>query len=70
MREQDAPPDAVALLTRAFDTLSRATGLVFVADGMTTESYDENRPVVQQDRYGNRYAPVLVDWSSRRRPTA
>lgn len=63
MRMSGAPPDGEALLREGFGTLSRATGLQFVYDGHTDEAYDEQRSLVQQDRYGNQYAPVLVTWS-------
>ena len=63
MRTAGAPPDGERLLLDGFTQLSRATGLQFVYDGRTDEAYDEQRPMVQQDRYGDRYAPVLVTWS-------
>lgn len=63
MRDAGAPPGAVELLQRSFSTLAAATGLVFVHDGTTTEDSGAQRPVVQPDRYGDRYAPVLVAWS-------
>jgi hypothetical protein len=62
VRQGAAPPEAVDLLRRSFAALSAATGLVFVEDGPTDETYDELRPLVL-DRYGDHYAPVLVDWS-------
>jgi hypothetical protein len=66
MRTAGAPADGEALLLDGFATLSRATGLQFRYDGQTDEAYDEQRPMVQRDRYGNRYAPVLVVWSDPR----
>lgn len=51
-----------ALLTEALDIVSRATGLVFEVEGPTTEvPVDDRAPV--QDRYGDRWAPVLVAWT-------
>ncbi len=63
MRTAGAPPDGEQLLLEGFSALSRATGLQFLYDGHTDEPYDEQRPMVQQERYGSRYAPVLVVWS-------
>jgi hypothetical protein len=63
MREQGAPADALPLVAEAFARLGEATGLVFVHGGLTDEAYDAQRPLVQPERYGDRYAPVLVVWS-------
>jgi len=38
--------------------------LVFVDDGTTTETPSADRPVFQPERYGDRWAPVLVTWST------
>jgi hypothetical protein len=40
------------------------TGLVFVYDGPTDEAPTPERAVFQPDRYGNRWAPVLVAWET------
>jgi hypothetical protein len=37
--------------------------LVFVVDGPTTEAPSDERAAYQRDRYGDRWAPVLVAWS-------
>lgn len=63
LRTAGAPPDAQSMMTEAFGTLSAATGLVFVFDGVTDEAFEQDRPLVQAERYGQRYAPVLVAWS-------
>lgn len=57
------PPGGVELVQRAVRMLSTATGLVFVDDGLTSEPLSERRPAVEQERYGNRWAPVLIGWS-------
>ena len=62
MRPQGAPPGAQQAVQAAFDELSRATGLSFVSDGETDEAPEDKRQLVQE-RYGERYAPVLVAWS-------
>ena len=58
------PPDGDEVVRRAFDELSQRTGLRFVADGPTDELPAEQRPLVQPARYGERWAPVLVAWST------
>lgn len=50
-------------LLDALGRLTQATGLVFVYDGRTTERPDLGRPAFQPDRYGDRWAPVLVAWT-------
>jgi hypothetical protein len=52
------------LLLEALGELSAATGLQFVMDGETTEVMDSRRASYQPDRYGDRWAPVLVTWDS------
>ena len=60
---QDEVPDAGGQLVRAaLAEISAATGLAFVDDGATTERISEDREPVQPLRYGERWAPVLVDW--------
>jgi hypothetical protein len=51
-------------VTAAFARISAASGLVFVDDGATTETPSPDRPNFQPERYGDRWAPVLVAWSS------
>jgi len=43
--------------------LAAITGLVFVDDGTTTESAPSDRVAYQPDRYGDRWAPLLVQFS-------
>jgi hypothetical protein len=50
------------MISAAVAEVSRATGLRFVADGMTTEQVVQDRRPYQPDRYGNRWAPVLIAW--------
>lgn len=60
---KDAPPEADTLLAEALDDVSRATGLQFQLDGETDEAPDLARDAFQPDRYGDRWAPVLIGWS-------
>ena len=64
VRPDDEPPGGRALLLSVLGELSAATGLRFVDDGATDEAPSEQRPAYQPARYGDRWAPVLVDWSS------
>ncbi|PPK92434.1 matrixin [Kineococcus xinjiangensis] len=64
MRPDGAPPGAEALLTGALDEVAAATGLRFVYDGVTDEAPSAERAPLQPERYGNRWAPVLVVWST------
>lgn len=61
-----APPEASAQLRRALAVLSAATGLRFTLEGTTDEPASEPRQVVQLERYGDRWAPVLVSWTTPR----
>lgn len=52
------------LLPQAFANLSAATGLQFVDDGETEEPPTVGRANFLPERYGDRWAPVLVAWST------
>lgn len=60
-------PQLDAMFTRAVADISRATGLKFVDDGATLElplMTPSARLIYQPQRYGDRWAPVLVAWSN------
>jgi len=57
-----APPGALDDLQGAIRRVEAATGLTFVNDGPTDEPASASRPRSQPERYGNRWAPVLVVW--------
>ncbi|MGN6302875.1 MAG: matrixin family metalloprotease [Angustibacter sp.] len=59
------PPGAADLVRGAVGAISAATGLAFVDDGTTSEPVSEHRRPVQRERYGNRWAPVLVGFAQR-----
>lgn len=59
-----APPGADALLDSALEEVSGASGLRFVRDGGTDELPSEERPLRDPRRYGGRWAPVLVAWTT------
>ena len=62
VRPDHSPAGGGALLTSAFATVSRATGLAFEPEGGTDEAPTFDREPYQPDRYGDRWAPVLVAW--------
>jgi len=64
VRETNQPAQGALLLERAIGTTSAATGLRFVRDGTTTEGPSAERPGYQPERYGDRWAPVLVAWAT------
>ncbi|WP_457001082.1 matrixin family metalloprotease [Geodermatophilus sp. SYSU D00814] len=59
-----APEGAEALVAEAVARVSAASGLRFVDDGTTDETWSDQRPAYQPDRYGDRWAPVLVSWAA------
>ncbi len=58
-----APPGGVADVEEAIARLAEATGITFVDAGRTDEPLDQGRPAYQPDRYGMRWAPILIGWS-------
>lgn len=63
-RPGGAPRDGAQWLRWAFGQLTASTGLAFVDDGATDEAPDPVRPPYLRARYGDRWAPVLVAWST------
>jgi hypothetical protein len=57
------PSGALPLLEAAADRISAATGLVLDYEGTTSEKADFDRDLIQ-DAYGDRFAPVVVGWST------
>jgi hypothetical protein len=60
---EGAPAYGQETLEWAFGRLSRATGLQFVYEGTTDEAPSPTRQAYQPQRYGYRWAPLLVAWS-------
>lgn len=58
-----APSGSAYLLGEALAVIQAATGLQLVNAGDTDEAPDEVRPPLLRERYGDRWAPVLVAWS-------
>ena len=59
-----APPGAAEDVHTAIQMTSEAAGLRFVYDGETDEVPVANRPTYQRDRYGDRWAPILISWAN------
>lgn len=57
------PPALEAVVHEAARTVSEAAGVLLVHDGSTDEPPTMDRPLIQPDRYGGDWAPVLVAWS-------
>ncbi len=64
VRPDGAPGGALELVPQALAEVSAATGLQFIDDGGTDESPSAARPNYLPDRYGDRWAPVLIAWST------
>lgn len=62
MRPQGEPTGGLAAVQEGIRQVAAATGLRFVYDGSTTEAPSDHRAVYQPDRYGDRWAPVLIAW--------
>ncbi|KRE55336.1 hypothetical protein ASG70_08090 [Phycicoccus sp. Soil748] len=60
----EAPAGADRLLLEAASEVSRATGLQFVIEGPTDEVPHSDRQPVDSARYGNRWSPALVAWTT------
>jgi Matrixin len=62
-RSSGEPEGAGQLVTDAVASVSAATGLQFIDDGATDESPSDDRASFQPERYGDRWAPILIAWS-------
>lgn len=63
VRETNAPEGGDVYITEAIETISKYTGLQFIFDGTTDESPSIERKAYQPDKYGDRWAPVLIAWA-------
>jgi len=64
VRPDHAPLTGARMIADAFSRLATVTGFTFVNDGTTTEAPRTDRDPYQKSRYGDRWAPVLVTWST------
>ncbi|WP_426998407.1 matrixin family metalloprotease [Pseudarthrobacter sp. N5] len=59
-----APDGSEQLVHQAIQTVSLATGIRFIDDGSTTEKPSEQRLPYQPQAYGERWAPLLIAWTT------
>jgi len=64
VRPDQEPAGGRKLLLAALTEVSAATGLQFLDDGTTDEAPGSDREPYQPERYGDRWAPVLITWST------
>lgn len=57
-----APAESLGDVHEAVRRVSGVTGVTFTYDGLSDEVLVKDRASVQTDRYGDRWAPVLVTW--------
>jgi len=58
-----SPTGGDDLIFEAVSRVSEASGLAFQFEGYTSEVASFERPLVQEDRYGDRFAPLIFGWS-------
>lgn len=63
VNDEDAPPGGAEALAAAVEEVAAATGLRFEDEGPTDERPGEDREPFQLDRYGDRWAPVVIWWA-------
>lgn len=64
LRTEGEPPGGRDAVLAAVDAVAAATRITFVLDGVTDEPPSPERERRQPERYGARWAPVLVAWAS------
>lgn len=64
LNDELAPVGGPDDVREAFAHLQEATGITFVEEGTTDEPLAISRDPYQPDRYGERWAPILVGWSA------
>jgi hypothetical protein len=57
-------PSGRVMLDQVMGEISQATGLLFIDDGATTEAPSGGHSPYQPARYGKRWAPVLIAWTT------
>jgi hypothetical protein len=62
-----APPGSLQDVQDAVLHIAGITGITFVYDGLSDEAPTPDRDLVQPERYGDRWAPVLIAWVDPRR---
>jgi hypothetical protein len=62
LRVDGAPTGGDALVADAVAVISQAAGVQLVLGGTTDEPPTADRPLIQEERYGDGWAPVLIAW--------
>jgi hypothetical protein len=62
VQREGEPAGGGDIIATAVARVSQATGLQFVYDGATSEAFSRHRLPYQPNRYGDRWAPVLISW--------
>lgn len=65
IRVDNEPVGGQTMILDAVARLAAATSLTLVNDGATAEAPAQDRSSYQPDRYGDRWAPVLIAWATR-----
>ncbi|MBO0608713.1 matrixin family metalloprotease [Myceligenerans salitolerans] len=63
VRTEGMPAAVLAEIRDAVERVEEASGLRFEEDGATREGPSERRRPIQPDRYGDRWAPLLIAWA-------
>jgi hypothetical protein len=63
LNERTAPSNGRNLVTEAIASISAATGLTITIESTTDEVVSNQRAPFQLDRYGDRWAPILISWT-------
>jgi hypothetical protein len=63
INDAGAPAGTTPIIEEAIERISAVTGLQFVLEGGTDEPADVAQRQFQPERYGDRWAPVLISWS-------
>ncbi|UEL29340.1 matrixin family metalloprotease [Pseudarthrobacter sp. L1SW] len=64
VNDELAPAGAQQLIAEAITTISAATGIQFTYEGTTRELPSPQRPPYQPEAYGERWAPLLIAWTT------
>ncbi|MFC7492034.1 MULTISPECIES: hypothetical protein [unclassified Knoellia] len=64
VNHEAAPPSADVILRDAIAMVGPAAGLRIVLDGATDELAQSRRPPTDASRYGSRWSPALVAWTT------
>ena len=64
INESNMPIDGGKYIKDVFEIYGKVTGYHFIYDGVSKEFYSKDRKSYQPELYGDRWAPILVTWST------